>query len=642
MPTSCTPSPTAECDVVLQGGTASGVIYPRALAALASRYRLRGIGGTSAGAMAAAVAAAAEYGRLTGRGGFDLFETIPEELGNGRLRRLFQPDASTGALLDMLLAATGGDRPEGRSPGSRVGGALLAAIRGYPVTAALAAVPGVALVVVGALAAGPWAIVVGALLLLTLVPVGLAVRMLVNLTRDVPDNSFGMCTGLTRPGQQPALTDWLHTKINTAAGLDPSGPPLTFGQLWTAGAEADPEADSQRLREAVAAALADPLGRAIDLRVMTTCISESRPYELPFSASRFFYDVDEWRRLFPPQVMDVLEAAPEPRTPDDVEPAAWQADRSRAVEHSPGLRRLPDAEHLPVIVAARMSLSMPLVISAVPLWVIERTEQGPDPRLDPTGPRRFVKVWFSDGGLSSNFPVQIFDAALPTRPSFAINLQSFPPGVRPAGDEADNVEWAHGNRDGLAAKIASWPNRGPGAIAGFLSAIYTSSSSWQDTTQLNFPGFRDRIVRVLQTKREGGINLAMGEEMIQRLAERGEYAAQVIMDQFSRPHYPPMVDGRPTMTGWDNHQWVRFRALLSVLPAFAGSYGRGRALLDDALAEDPPSFPFGTPEERALALEIDSLMQRLAQVVTEADPEALDALTRRPIPVGVLRRVPQI
>ncbi|QGN33557.1 patatin-like phospholipase family protein [Microlunatus sp. Gsoil 973] len=639
MPTSSSsPFPTAECDVVLQGGTASGVIYPRALAALASRYRLRGIGGTSAGAMAAGVAAAAEYGRSTGRGGFDLFQTIPEELGNGRLRRLFQPEPSTGALLEVLLAATGGDRPDGRSPRSRIAGALAAAIRGYPVTAVAGASPGVALILIGALGAGPLAIVFGGLLLISLLPSALIARILVNLTRDVPDNSFGMCTGLTRPGSEPALTDWLHTKINTAAGLDPEGPPLTFGQLWTAGADADPGL----LHQAIAEALTDPQRRAVDLRVMTTCLSESRPYELPFAASRFFYDVNEWRRLFPRPVMDVLEAAPEPRTPEDAEPAAWHADRDRAIEHSPGLRRLPDAEHLPVIVAVRMSLSMPLVISAVPLWVIERTEQGPDPRLDPTGPRRFVKVWFSDGGLSSNFPVQIFDAALPTRPSFAINLQSFPPGAHPATDEAGNVEWAHGNRDGLAPKIASWSSRGFGAIAGFLSAIYTSSSSWQDTTQLNFPGFRDRIVRVLQTKREGGINLAMSEETIQRLAERGEYAARAITDQFSQPHYPPIVDGHPTMTGWDNHRWVRFRALLSVLPAWAGSYGRGRAVLDDALAEDPPSFPFSSAEERALAEEIDGLMQRLAQVVTDADPEALAALTSRPVPVGVIRRMPQI
>ena len=32
---------------------------------------------------------------------------------------------------------------------------------------------------------------------------------------------------------------------------------------------------------------------------------------------------------------------------------------------------------------------------------------------------------FSDGGISSNFPVQIFDSPLPARPTFAINLAGF-------------------------------------------------------------------------------------------------------------------------------------------------------------------------------------------------------------------------
>lgn len=626
--------PTAECDVILQGGTASGVIYPRALTALAQRYRLRGIGGTSAGAMAAAVAAAAEYGRITGRGGFRAFEGIPEELARGRLRQLFQPTGSTHALLDVLLAASGGDRPDGRSGPSRLWGALAAAVRGYPAVAVLAALPGVIIVLLGALGAGPWAIVLGALLLVLGEPAALLAAMLINLTRDVPANSFGMCSGLTQSAATPALTDWLHSKINTAAGLDPTGPPLRFGQLWTAGE--DPE------QARVDAALADRRNRRIDLRVTTTCISESRPYELPFSATGFFYDRDEWAQIFPAQVLDALDAVPDARTPQQRDPRGWQADRDQATAHSPGLRRLPDAEHLPVIVAARMSLSMPLVISAVPLWVIERTDAGPDGRLDPTGPRRFVKVWFSDGGLSNNFPLQIFDGALPTRPTFAINLQSFPPGVRPASDEADNVEWAHGNGDGLAPKIASWPSRGLRAVVGFLSAVYTSSSSWQDTTQVTFPGCRDRIVRVLQTEREGGINLAMSDETIERLAQRGEHAAKMIMDQFNEPHFPPRVDGKPTGTGWKNHQWVRYRALLSVLPAWAESYGRGRALMGDTMADNPPSYAFRSIKERQLAADLDEVMQQLVKVVSDADPHALAELTSRPWPVGAIRRVPQL
>ncbi len=59
--------PALECDIVMAGGVTSGIIYPGAVAQIARRYRFRSIGGTSVGAIAAAITAAAEYGRLTGR-----------------------------------------------------------------------------------------------------------------------------------------------------------------------------------------------------------------------------------------------------------------------------------------------------------------------------------------------------------------------------------------------------------------------------------------------------------------------------------------------------------------------------------------------------------------------------------------------
>ena len=72
--------PTDECDLVMKGGITSGIVYPPVVLKLAAKdpnplsdphrpegrsYRFRNIGGTSAGAIAAAVTAAAEYGRET-------------------------------------------------------------------------------------------------------------------------------------------------------------------------------------------------------------------------------------------------------------------------------------------------------------------------------------------------------------------------------------------------------------------------------------------------------------------------------------------------------------------------------------------------------------------------------------------------
>jgi predicted acylesterase/phospholipase RssA len=49
-----------QCDIVMKGGVTRGVVYPAAVAAIAKRFRFRSIGGTSAGAIAAVVTAAAE------------------------------------------------------------------------------------------------------------------------------------------------------------------------------------------------------------------------------------------------------------------------------------------------------------------------------------------------------------------------------------------------------------------------------------------------------------------------------------------------------------------------------------------------------------------------------------------------------
>ncbi len=86
-----------ECDLVMKGGIASGIVYPRAVLALKDAgYRFRGIGGTSAGAIAATATAAAEYGRATG--GFDRLGAMSARLCEEHfLRGLFQPSVKTRA-----------------------------------------------------------------------------------------------------------------------------------------------------------------------------------------------------------------------------------------------------------------------------------------------------------------------------------------------------------------------------------------------------------------------------------------------------------------------------------------------------------------------------------------------------------------
>src|SRR5215831_14091506 len=95
------------CDLVMKGGITSGVVYPKAVCELARAYRFKNIGGTSAGAIAAAATAAAELGRGTEKGGFSLLGTLPHFLSqkpggapNPNLFYFFQPQAETKAVFD--------------------------------------------------------------------------------------------------------------------------------------------------------------------------------------------------------------------------------------------------------------------------------------------------------------------------------------------------------------------------------------------------------------------------------------------------------------------------------------------------------------------------------------------------------------
>src|SRR6516162_6677204 len=130
--TSGTPgTPAAQCDVVMKGGITSGVVYPEALSEIGASYRFRGVGGASAGAIGAAIGAAAEFGRSSG--GFARMAALPDQRGDGRLAALFQPQASTGPLLRLMLTATGHDRPGAQRTGlGKYAAFVLAALTAFP------------------------------------------------------------------------------------------------------------------------------------------------------------------------------------------------------------------------------------------------------------------------------------------------------------------------------------------------------------------------------------------------------------------------------------------------------------------------------------------------------------------------------
>lgn len=632
--------PEKECDVVMKGGITSGVIYPKALFTLATKYRFRAIGGTSAGAIAAAIAAAAEHHRVwksrssrdgdLGRGvapddpashGFEGMIKAAASLRDDvtprrrRLRMLFQPSKRTRPLLDLADILTAPDPwmtkirqsvlLAGRFGWRTAGGVglivvllaaplLLAVHMGFlskgtfafdavwrPAPAALAGLGLTGLPVgLGAIQRITWLFVV-AVTVIAIVTVGVSIGLLGVITRilrlHAPDLGYGLCPGTTQGrSRHPALTNWLTEHINVIAGLPapPAGDgdgwhPLTFGDLWSPGARAPDD---------------KPAIPEVDLQLITTCLNQLRPLRLPDNldtpGERWWFSPSEFKELFPEPVVNHLCCT----------------SRGTAVRPDTGeqLCQLPPPRDLPVVVATRMSLSFPLLFSAVPLWA-EHTHI--------TGNTEWERCWFSDGGITSNFPIHFFDRPLPRRPTFGFNLRSWVPGEE--GTKEFDVPTRL--RDGAEPY---WSHIGEGDLGGFATAMLNSARSWRDEALSRYAGYRERIVHIYHSDVEGGMNLHMPADVIARLEQRGASAAAALLDRYVGA---PSDGGEESPeVSWTAHRWVRaaiaFRALDEVVQALVEGWGwpRDPAAMYQELLKLPPGgippdpYPLDEAQRNAL------------------------------------------
>jgi predicted acylesterase/phospholipase RssA len=543
------------CDVVLKGGITSGVVYPHAICVLADNFRFRNVGGTSAGAIAAAATAAAEHGRE--QGGFRDLAELPDWL-ESNLPKLFQPQRQTYGLFAIVLAAV---RPGSKR--QRVASALRAALDGFAYQALLGAAPGLLLaayVVVNA-AGGHGVLnvvsaIVGVVVALAVAIAGSALALAAAIARRalraVPDNGYGLCSGFKTDEQtepQP-LTTWLHHSINRWASRPEDGPPLTFGELWrgpgsTAGA-----------------GVPEPEKRHVQLEMMTTNLTNRTGHRLPLDPAGWYFDEAEFRRLFPAKVVDhMVEHTPRPD--GRVRPE--------------GLRPWPAPEHLPVVVATRMSLSFPVLLSAIPLWRVDKQRNaGKDPPVA-------EPCWFSDGGIVSNFPLHFFDGFVPRWPTFAINLRPFALGRRESRHEHENVFMVEDEDEPITEWWYRWPEGGRGRLPSFLGGVISTMQNRVDEAQMRVPGYRDRVVHVGMTGEQGGLNLEMKEEVIRTLTKRGLYAGRRLADAYAPD------PGESQRVTWLTHRWTRLHSAMAVFEVMLGRLSLG--YWSDPLRPGDPSYP---------------------------------------------------
>ncbi len=397
-------------------------------------------------------------------------------------------------------------------------------------------------------------------------------------TPQRPRTALDVLAGVPKPTVDLSVVPWLDHCLNALAGL-PETEVLRFGHLWS-GLDYHRDRADRSLSGRWPTLSRSPDDRLVNLELMTTDLTRQRPFRFPLPAwdhgtaekpredpEQLWVCVDQLRdgesQMFPDRVLDVLRETPRREVPD--------GSGGTLVLH-----QLPQPWDLPVIFAVRISMSLPALFQAVRLYRVSRPTEIQDDygrTLRPRGqtlaarstPDPVQVLWFSDGGITSNFPVHFFDNALPRWPTVSLNLGSHPDDS-PHQDIGLPQDW-----DDPSAPTGSLTRSG----LSFAGAIFNTAMSWRDSLQSALPGYRNRIAQVRTGPGEGGTNLFMSREVIASLALRGAFAGARLRTRFH------------DRSQWNRFRWLRLRIAMSNLERLRASTQERRGFYADAFTGRP-------------------------------------------------------
>lgn len=473
---------------------------------------------------------------------------------------------------------------------------------------------------------------------------GVALNVIVRLLRRLPENNFGLCNGsfpdqlettanipwweqqrLQDKEDAPTvlpLTHWLDEYFNKLAyGENPDADRFSSQELPTFGAAQKKLIKDHRStagqcepKHCPPITFRDLIKHDIHLHLKATNLSQQIASSIPFADNGLFYRRDEFEQLFPKNVIAYL---------DDFEekfPTLEKFTRQ-------GYRRLPLGEALPIIIGVRMSLSFPILLSAIKLY------------KETASACVLIPCWFTDGGITSNFPVSLFDDPLPACPTFAIDL--IPPNdpvlfSLPDNETPPDPLWWYkeGHTPTVSqrslASVLGW-QPGLSQLLGFVSALFDTARNWRDNSYVILPGYRDRVARVHVPSSAGGLNLAMPPESILELSNRGEAAAQELTRRFAIDSTHPM--------NWQHHQRMRFRSFMASFDDLATEYCEKYSSggYKDSIQNRPDDFSWNDSQQSLALTNLERLMDTFDKWPKQESP----FLHQAPMPNTTLRSRPK-
>lgn len=513
--------PEKNCDIIMNGGLAGAFVYPAASVELAKTYRFKRIGGSSLGSVSAALTAAAEIGRGRENAGFEELSKILEWMKEGsqanlNLYDLLVPEKGTSKYFNALK------KLKGKSKLTDLIAAGRASMGHFPLVSLLALIP--------ALAAGAGAffssnmIVMGVMialalaLALTLPPFAAVIKLVSSARKALFRNGFGLCTGKTAKGKGKSLISWLSDSLNKLAAKE-GDKPLLFKDLWVC-----PEGED---------------GRNVELQFMAADISLGQPLRLPEEVAKveepediYYFREEDMQRCFPAEVVASLME---------------DSRKSKYFNKVKGFMPLPEPGDLPVVFALRLSMSIPFIMSSIPLYRVNRIRQKGRVRW------QMSKSWISGAGLAGNFHVHSFDRPLPVWPTFGIH-------VAPVGGESEG----YGDK-----KKGIWVQnlinqQGPSLWLGFnhfqsfLKAAFNVTGIYEDRLLLQTPGFKERMAVVKIAQSQSGLFAELDKETCDHLVNLGENAARQLAERYTKER------STSNSTSWDAHRWIRYRNAMAM------------------------------------------------------------------------------
>ena len=525
--------PERNCDIVMNGGIAGAFVYPSAAVELAKTYRFRRIGGSSLGSLSAAFTAAAEVGRGSKNGGFPELSNTLNWMKEGREEKLnfyelLQAESETSVYFKALKKIKGKSRLKDMLAAGR------ASLGSFPLITLLALIPailvGASVYFIGELVVQIVMGLVALLLAMALPPLASLLKLLLSARKALFRNGFGLCSGKASKGSKVSAIEWVSSSLNKLAGKS-EDQLLTFNDLW---APTDEEEE-----------------RNVELELTASDISLGQPVKFPQQLDLveepediYYFREDEMLKIFPENIVKHM---------------VEKARSGKSFNKVKGFIPMPETADLPVVFALRLALSIPFVMSSVPLYKVSRIRQKGRIRW------QMSKSWVTGAGLAGNFHVHSFDRPLPIWPTFGLHIAPVGGESEGYGDKKKGI-WVQNliNQQGPSLWL------GFNHFQSFLKAAFNVTANYEDRLLLQTPGFKERMAVVKIAQSQAGLFAQLDKETCDHLANLGENAARQLADRYSKERE------NNNSTSWDAHRWIRYRNAMALfekkLLDFKGTY----------------------------------------------------------------------